>query len=218
MFDFRLLWEALQSAFLQILPSSWRSDLLRALGSLLGQLPTLVFFYPFVFEDSLQPTVWALLLIPALIAYFARSLPGAAGVLFAGGLGALGTLPHAVLGGWGFGIFALMATGALAGLLVLAAVRWQARLLCVGLLAAVGLLSVGIVFEQGDCLAFTSVLIAAVGAGSGARLLDRLSALNVAKPPVDLVGTTRSTRAPTRLAPESPVGARARSSPLDRRS
>ena len=201
MFDFRLLWEALRSAFLQILPSSWRSDLLRALGSLLGQLPTLVFFYPFVFEDALQATVWALLLIPALIACFARFLPGAAGVLFAGGLGALGTLPHAVLGGWGFGIFALMATGALAGLLVLAAVRWQAWLLCVGLLAAVGFLAVGIVFEQGDCLAFTSVLIAAVGAGSGARLLDRWSALNVAKPPVDLAGTTRSTRALRRAIP-----------------
>jgi hypothetical protein len=200
-FDFRLLWEGLRKLFLQVLPPSWRSDLLRALGSLLGQLPTLVFFYPFVFEDSLQPTVCALLLLPALIAYFARFLPGAAGVLFAGGLGALGTLPHAVLGGWGFGVAALMATGALAGLLVLAAVRWQARLLCVGLLAAVGLLTVGVVFEQGDCLAFTSVLIAAVGAGSGARLMDRWSALNVAKPPVDLAGTTRSTRALRRAIP-----------------
>jgi len=200
-FDFRLLWEGLRSLFLQILPSSWRSDLLRALGSLLGQLPTLVFFYPFVFEETLQPTVWALLLLPALIAFFARFLPGAAGVLFAGGLGALGTVPHAVLGGWGFGIVALMATGALAGLLVLAAVRWQARLLCVGLLAAVGLLTVGVLFDQGDCLAFTSVLIAAVGAGSGARLLDRWPGLNVAKPPVDLAGSTRATRALRRAIP-----------------
>lgn len=59
----------------------------------------------------------------------------------------------------------------------------------------------GVVYDQGDCLAFTSVLIAAVGAGSGARLLDRWPALNVAKPNVDLADTTRSTRALRRAIP-----------------
>lgn len=201
MFDFRILWEALRAFVLKVTPESWRGDLLRALGSILGQLPTMIFFYPFVFDDSSQPTVCALLLIPALIASMARVFPGKVGVLFAGGLGALGTIPHAVLGGWGFGVVALMSVGALSGLLVLAAVRWKVRLLCVGLLAAVGLLGAGVLWDLPDCFAFTSVLIAAVGAGSGARLLDRLSSLTVAKPPVDLEGTTRATRALRRAIP-----------------
>ncbi|MBL4848549.1 MAG: hypothetical protein JKY65_23760, partial [Planctomycetes bacterium] len=194
-------WDALVQFSLEALPSSWRADLTRALGTFLGQLPTLVFFYPLVMQDASGPTICAVLLVPALIALVSRFLPGEAGVLFAGGLGALGTIPHAVGAGWGFGTVALMGVGALSGLLVLAAVRWRVGLLCVGLLCAVGLLTVGVVYDLPDCLTFTSVLISAVGAGSGARLLDRFPALNVAKPPVDLEATTRATRALQRAIP-----------------
>lgn len=184
------------------LPVTWRADLRRALGTLVGQLPTLFFFYPLVWREGLSPTLCALILAPALIALVSRFLPGDAGVLFAGGVGALATLPHAVLSpSWDFATCALVAVGALAGLLVLAAVRWRPGLLSLGLVVALGLLLVGILGDFDWCIRYVSVLIAAVGAGSGARLLDRLPELRIARAPVDLAATTRLSRTLRRSLP-----------------